>query len=280
VNSQTRRRLIGLAMGLSFYAYVTIITFFSSLVLSLILLPIISYHVIAQSIAYPAPPKPLLDHNNQMSQLSRVEGPVLISSKFSYIQSEAAVQRPPLTLEGNFRNNTTINPATLSSTFSTYRNSLLGIKIQYPSNWSKIEYPYNASGNNTIVAFFSPLRVASAMGNVSGVSGNFVPYIDIFEFASKNLSLSQMVKGALNNLENFNLSQSRPITLKGDISGQMLVYTIAIGGDELISKLQIWTMNNGKVYVITFNSQEGLYSKLLPAVTEMVNSFEIAKQQK
>jgi hypothetical protein len=266
VNSQTRSKLIGLAIGLSFYAYVTIITFFSSLVLSLILLPIISYHVIAQSIAYPAPAKPLLDHNNQMSQLS--------------IQSEAAVQRPPPTLEGNFRNNTTINPATLSSTFSTYRNSLLGIKIQYPSNWSKIEYPYNASGNNTIVAFFSPLRAASAMGNISGVSGNFVPYMDIFEFASKNLSLSQMVKGALNNLENFNLSQSKPITLKGDIPGQMLVYTIAIGGDELISKLQIWTMNNGKVYVITFNSQEGLYSKLLPAVTEMVNSFEIAKQQK
>jgi hypothetical protein len=255
------------------------IMFLSSLVLSLILLPIISYHVIAQGFAYPAPAKPLLDRNKQMLQLSRVEEPILSSWKFSYIQSEAAVQRLSLTL-GNYRNNTTITPTTLSATFSTYKNSLLGIKIQYPSNWSRIEYPYNASGNNTIVAFFSPLRAASAMGNISGVSGNFVPYMDIFEFASKNLSLGQMVKGALNNLENFNLSQSKPITLKGDIPGQMLVYTITIGGDELISKLQIWTMNNGKVYVITFNSQEGLYSKLLPAVTEMVNSFEIAKQQK
>ena len=37
---------------------------------------------------------------------------------------------------------------------------------------------------------------------MSGVSGNFVPYLDIFVFDSKNMSLDQIVKARINYFSN------------------------------------------------------------------------------
>jgi hypothetical protein len=65
--------------------------------------------------------------------------------------------------------------------FLSYENPVLGLKIQYP---------FDPSQNNTIVAFYSPSSRTSALGNVSGVSGNSVHYVDIFEFYSHDESLS------------------------------------------------------------------------------------------
>ena len=90
--------------------------------------------------------------------------------------------------------------------------------MQYPSNWSKSEYPYNPAANNTIVSFFSRSQSASALGNVSGVSGNFVPYIDLFVFPSKNVPLEEAVGQTLNNFENdTHVDVSKPIAIKGNI---------------------------------------------------------------
>jgi hypothetical protein len=50
----------------------------------------------------------------------------------------------------------------------------LGIKMQYPANWSVREYAYNKSAAYNVVAgFYSPSKTGSQLGNISGVSGNF-----------------------------------------------------------------------------------------------------------
>jgi hypothetical protein len=166
--------------------------------------------------------------------------------------------------------------ANRSNTFLTYVNPILGLKIQYPYNWLIKEHPYNPAGNSTIVTFFSSSKSASATGNISGVSGMFVPYMDIFVFDSKNMPLNELINGTINNIAKVNLNESKPITLNnGNNPAYMLVYTVAIGGDELFKKMQVWTINDGKVYVITYNSQAASYFNYLPTVQKIIHSIEI-----
>jgi photosystem II reaction center protein PsbP len=164
-----------------------------------------------------------------------------------------------------------------STGFQTYQNHILGIKIGYPHSWYVRTYPYNNAANNTVAGFYSPSNTASELGNISGVSGHFVPYVDIFVFDSKNMSLDKIIKGRINRIQNTSdfLIDSKPITLRGNNSAHMLVYSTTTGSDESFKKLQVYTISDNKVYLITFTAQEALFSNYLPKVLKMIDSFEI-----
>jgi hypothetical protein len=165
-----------------------------------------------------------------------------------------------------------------SLNYLTYDNRVYGIKIQYPDSWTVRSYTYNKAGNNTVVGFFSPSKTASQLGNISGVSGQFVPYMDIFIFDSKNMSLDNIVKGRLSKIQNYTyflVDESKPVTLNGNQDAYRLIYSASTGGDELFKKLQVYTVFGGKVYLISFTSQEALFSNFLPVVQKMINSLEI-----
>jgi hypothetical protein len=161
--------------------------------------------------------------------------------------------------------------------FQTYQNNIFGIKIRYPDGWSVRSYPYNNASNNTVVGFYSPSKTASQLGNISGVSGHFVPYLDIFAFDSKNMSLDKIINGRINRIQNTSdfVLDSKPFTLKGNRSAHMLVYSTITGGDEFFKKMQVYTIFGNKVYLITFTAQEALFSNYLPTIRKMIDSFEI-----
>jgi len=179
----------------------------------------------------------------------------------------------------NNNNNNTNN-------FLTYDNPTLGIRMQYPSNWSPIEYGYNSTTNNTVVRFLSPSKTGSELGNVSGVSGNFVPYLDVFVFDSKNISLDQIVKGRINYFSNntdFAIHESKQYALNNGSNNKnnnkqpayMLDYSATVGGDEVFRKMQVYTKFDNKVFVITFTSQQASFINYTPIVQKMINSFVI-----
>ena len=164
-----------------------------------------------------------------------------------------------------------------STGFQIYQNHILGIKIGYPDSWYVRTYPYNNAANNTVAGFYSPSNTASELGNISGVSGHFVPYVDIFVFDSKNMSLDKIIKGRINRIQNTSdfIIDSKPITLRGNNSAHMLVYSTTTGSDESFKKLQVYTISDNKVYLITFTAQEALFSNYLPKILKMIDSFEI-----
>jgi hypothetical protein len=178
----------------------------------------------------------------------------------------------------NNSNNTSSQSNTIDniSNFLTYNNQHLGIQIQYPSNWSAIEYPYNPIANNTIVGFFAKTKTSSELGNISGVSGSFVPYLDIYVFDSKNMSFDKIVDGTVNkfrNNENFVISESKPYAVKGNHPAHILVYDAIVGGDEFFRKMQVYYMFGSKIYVLSFTSQQALFSNYIPIVQKMASSF-------
>jgi hypothetical protein len=182
---------------------------------------------------------------------------------------------PPLPLASN-TNITTSN-------FLTYNNPILGIQIQYPSDWSVIENSYNPEAeNNTIVGFFAQSKTSSELGNISGVSGSFVPYLDIYVFDSKNMSFDKIIDATVNkfrNNENFVINESKPFAVTGNHPAHMLVYDAIVGGDEFFRKMQVYVMSGDKIYLISFTSQHALFSNYIPIVQKMVSSFEIQNIQ-
>jgi hypothetical protein len=185
-----------------------------------------------------------------------------------------------------FSDNNTTNsiPSTTNLTNTTantnileYNNPVFGFRMQYPSNWTVIESEYNPSANNTVVGFFAQSKTASELGNISGVSGSFVPYLDIYVFDSKNMSLSKIVNSTINNLtpqENFVVYESGPDVIGRNLSGQVLLYDAVVGDGEHFRKLQAFTIVDGNVFVITYTSQQALFPIYLSAVHRMVESFE------
>ena len=174
---------------------------------------------------------------------------------------------------------TNSNPNIIASkNYLLYENPTFGIKIKYPDNWSLRTYSYNPALNNTVAGFYSPSKTASELGNVSGVSGHFVPYLDIFVFSSKNMSLDKIIDSKIDRIQNstyFLISESKPFTLKGNQSAYTIIYSINSGKDEIFKKMQVYTLYGNKVYLITFTSQEALFVQYRPTIQEMVNSFEL-----
>ena len=170
-----------------------------------------------------------------------------------------------------------------TSNFLTYNNPILGIQIQYPSDWSVIENSYNPKAeNNTIVGFFAQSKTSSELGNISGVSGSFVPYLDIYVFDSKNMSFDKIIDATVNkfrNNENFVINESKPFAVKDNHPAHILVYDAIVGGDEFFRKMQVYVMSGDKIYLISFTSQQALFSNYLPIVQKMVSSFEIQNIQ-
>jgi hypothetical protein len=171
-----------------------------------------------------------------------------------------------------------------TSNFLTYNNPILGIQIQYPSDWSVIENSYNPEAeNNTIVGFFAQSKTSSELGNISGVSGSFVPYLDIYVFDSKNISFDKIIDATVNkfrNNENFVINESKPSSVKGNHPAHMLVYDAIVGGDELFRKMQVYSMFGSEIYVLTFTSQAALFPDYLSLVQKMVNTFEKSQNTK
>lgn len=166
---------------------------------------------------------------------------------------------------------------TTSSSFGKiYQNAILGLKIQYPSNWLVREHPYNATGNSTIVSFISPLLTPSTASSSGAAQNSFVPYVDIFVFDSKNVPLDQLVNGSVkSSLSNATLSQSKPITLKGNNPGRVIEYSIKIADRYLFDRMQLWTESGNRVFVLSYTAEPQTYLTYLPTMQKMIQSFEI-----
>jgi hypothetical protein len=165
-----------------------------------------------------------------------------------------------------------------SISFKAYDNPILGLKIQYPSNWEVRQHPYSATGNSTIVSFFSPPTSQTAASYTAGQADTFVPYIDIFVFNSKKMmSIDQLVNGSIkHSLSNATVSHSKPITLTGNISAHAIEYSVMIANKYLFDRNQVWAKSGNKVFVISYTSEPQTYLTYLPTMLKMIQSLRIA----
>jgi hypothetical protein len=164
--------------------------------------------------------------------------------------------------QGNVTNSTT--GAATGAMFQPYENSTYGIKIQYPSNWTKQESQNQGSGE--IVKFSSPRGTTPVQLRIS--EGQRLP---------QNMSLEQWSNATINGFNQsftkFTLIDSNSTTLAG-FPAHKIVYTAIIPSTALELKfMQILTIKDSKTYLITYGTLPTDFSTYLPSIQTMINSF-------
>jgi PsbP-like protein len=165
--------------------------------------------------------------------------------------------------------NSSKNEPTSGNFFLTYENnSTLGIKIQYPANWQRIESENNVHG----VLFLSPSE------------SNSDKFLESFSVSSSSLSNSnnnsveelarQAISDHIEHLPDFQLLDIKLITVK-DNPAYMLVYkyTDLVFGKAMA--MDIGMENGDKVYILSYLAEPSKFFRYLPTIQKMVDSFEI-----
>ena len=150
--------------------------------------------------------------------------------------------------------------------FSTYEQSNLGITIKYPQSWQRQDI--DNIFTKEVVTFLSPLQdkdkfQEKVILSVEDYSG------------SLNQSKNDFTKEIKERLSAAKIIQVSSTTLAYKPAFQ-IIYT---GKDEekdlKLKNWQIWTLQSNKAYIITYTAQQEEYDKFIPAVEEIIKSFEI-----
>ena len=167
-------------------------------------------------------------------------------------------------LSNNNNNSATINP-----TFSTYENPVYGVRIQYPSNWQKMDFDGHYGNNSLPIAGFIP-----PSENDSGLLENLL--IVVKKLHSQNTPIKQfadsLVSSYKSNLHNFQLIELNPLTTPALNSAYKIEYTHS--SDMLMLKtMEVWTISGGIAYMISYNADSSDFSNYLPIIQKMIDSF-------
>lgn len=154
----------------------------------------------------------------------------------------------------------------------TYNNSTLGIKIQYPLNWTVLEYPLLGSG----VVITSPLE-----NPTDKFSENVVIQVFPLSFLglSKNMTKQEIDRGLVENQTNaFELELiGEKDSLLASHPAHEMVFTSknALFGGEILSKL-IWSIKNDKLYIVTITSAPDKFPDYESKFQSMLDSLQIS----
>lgn len=152
--------------------------------------------------------------------------------------------------------------------FITYDNPSLEISIDYHADWTVQED--TASGN---VIFISPME-----DEFDAYGENVL--ISVFSDPGRR-PIEELVSEAVNsfskNLAEFELIESKPITLQGNTGNpaHLLVYSFNDPVFGRINVMDIVTFNEDRLYATSYSAITEAFLIYLPTVQRMVDSFQI-----
>jgi serine/threonine-protein kinase len=149
--------------------------------------------------------------------------------------------------------------AQTNSKFVTYDNPSFGVRIQYPSDWGRLDLSFLQDSADID---FYPLADTSLAKNVK---------IQVINLPSRNMTLEEYTNSQINPLEE-KLLKSNTTTLAG-IPGYEIVFTSVQG----LKTMQVWTIKDDKAYIITYVAKEEDYENDLQIAQKMIDSFEITR---
>ncbi|MDP9289365.1 MAG: hypothetical protein M3P08_14380 [Thermoproteota archaeon] len=155
------------------------------------------------------------------------------------------------------------NTSTINGSLLTYQNkATLGVAMQYPFNWQRIE------ADGKAVIFLAPSR-----------KDGFAEKLTLAVFnINSSVSPGQLSSAAINNYaeqyRDFFIIELKPITFQGD-PAYVLSYTHThpVGGK--IVAMDIGIKHNSKAYVISYSAEQPEYHTYISTIEKMIQSFHI-----
>ena len=165
--------------------------------------------------------------------------------------------------------------------FSIYDNPGLGIKILYPSDWKPFQT--STTVNRTIIEFRQKVMsehdaLTSFMTvSVENLSG---PIRTLDVLTKQNVDLANKT------LPNFQLIESNITTVANNPAYKIIsTFTNSKPGNDdddplhppQFQTMTIWIINGDRLYTISYSHTTSEFSKYLPIIQKMIDSFEITK---
>lgn len=180
------------------------------------------------------------------------------------------------------------NPLTalgVRNDFLTYENAEYGVTMQYPREWEEVDNEilggYFYDTKNAIVEFLPSNEsayfrqddqsthesLALVVANYENNSGSVTKQLS--DFGNQRKSFVKLTCPDFQILyENTNA------TLSNDSPAHRMVYKYSHGGIVYMAT-EIWTIKNGKSYLLAFGGQESSYVNFLPEIEKVFKSFKI-----
>ena len=155
--------------------------------------------------------------------------------------------------------------------YLTYKNSMYGFEIQYPSNWEKIDFgkAIEEDDRHIVVTFLSPPEDALDI---------FREYL-VIQVGNLmfNRSLEQYVDTQINSLKDslpdFRIVESNATTVAGN-RAHTIVYTFKVGEDEY-KVTEFWTIKGDKLYYLKYSTESEKSDNQGSTIRQMIDSFMI-----
>ena len=158
-----------------------------------------------------------------------------------------------------------------TASYLTYKNSMYGFEIQYPSNWEKVDFgqAIEEDDRHIIVTFLSPPEDPSDI---------FREYLVIqVGKLMFNRSLEQYVDTQINSLRDslpdFGIVESNATTVAGN-RAHTIVYTFKVGEDEY-KMTEFWTIKGDKIYYLKYSTESEKSDSHGSTIRKMIDSFRI-----
>jgi hypothetical protein len=156
--------------------------------------------------------------------------------------------------------------------YLTYKNSMYGFEIQYPSNWEKIDFgeAIEEDHRQIVVTFLSPPEDALDVFREYLVIQVGIPMFD--------RSLEQNVDAQINSLRDslpdFEIIESNATTVAGGNRVHTIVYTFKVGEDEY-KATEFWIIKSDKLYYLKYSTESEKSDNHGSTIRKMIDSFRI-----
>lgn len=167
---------------------------------------------------------------------------------------------------GSFHENSIITIG-LDSEFLTYDDLITGFSIKYPPDWERAQHIDKS------VTFLAP-KESNLDTNPAGLG------IMVIEVESNN-TLASITQNQLTKLKNLypdiQILESMETIFLGHPS-HMIIFTATDNTQSMRKAMQIWFKEDNKAFLMTYKSDNQRYSKYLPTIDKMLNSFYTYKK--
>jgi eukaryotic-like serine/threonine-protein kinase len=205
--------------------------------------------------------------------LSLIYSSLIITFLLYFPEQQASAESVPTASSVNSSSSSSLSSDRnhTNGDFFTYQNSIEGIKIEYPTNWKKMDHADNASIPSHTIEFLSPLTANDTFQE------NVFVRIDPFPQDLRELVVAE-VNGFKTHAVNFMLLDSMPGVLASN-PAQTLVFKYSNFLPKLntLEAMVVLTVKNQKAYAISYVAESSKYPEYLSTVQRMIDSFRIIK---
>jgi hypothetical protein len=157
------------------------------------------------------------------------------------------------------------------SNLALYKDKDRGIKIEYPKGWEAIAL---ANPRGDIAKFVSP-----AEGDLDVFQEKIMITIEPLDPPGTSLDMytQETIKQISQELTTDTLPHKGNPTQLANLEAREVIYRQNRQRDEgkNLKKLQVWTVYNNKVYILTYEAEEGQYGKFEETARQTIKSFKI-----